>query len=109
MLADLPGTIRRIAGWIGHPVTESQVDRVAAEANFASMKKKAIQADETATESDPQFFAGGNAAFINKGTNGRWREVLTEADLALYESTRARVLTPDCARWLENGGEVGAD
>jgi aryl sulfotransferase len=109
MLADLPGTIRRIAGWIGHPVTESQVDRVAAEANFASMKKKAIQADETATEGDPQFFAGGNAAFINKGTNGRWREVLTEADLALYESTRARVLTPDCARWLENGGEVGDD
>lgn len=27
----------------------------------------------------------------------------TEAELAMYEQTKARVLTPDCARWLELG------
>ena len=104
MLADLPRTIRQIAAWIGHEVTDEEVERVAAEANFASMKQKAIKADEEATAEDPQFFAGGNASFINKGTNGRWRDVLTEEDLVLYAETRAKVLSPDCAEWLENGG-----
>ncbi len=104
MLDDLPGTVRRIAAWIGHPVTEEDVSRVAAEASFASMKQKAIKADEEAAADEPQFFAGGNASFINKGTNGRWREVLTDDDLALYEATKAKVLPPECAEWLENGG-----
>lgn len=104
MLADLPGTIRRLADWIGHPVTDDEVARVANEASFTSMKKKAIKADEETASDEPQFFSGGNATFINKGTNGRWRDVLTEEDLALYEATKAKVLTADCAAWLENGG-----
>ena len=28
---------------------------------------------------------------------------LTEAELAMYEQTKAKVLTPNCAFWLENG------
>ncbi len=105
MLADLPGTIRRIAGWVGHPVTEAEVERIAGEVNFTSMKRKAIQADETAPDDEPQFFEGGNATFINRGTNGRWRGVLTDEDLELYEAAKARVLTPACAAWLEQGGD----
>jgi len=105
MLADLPSTIRRIANWIGRPITDAEIERIAGEVNFASMKKKAIQADEADAGDEPQFFRGGNAAFINKGTNGRWREVLTEADLELYEAAKTRVLTPDCAAWLEQGGD----
>ncbi|MGD8831479.1 MAG: sulfotransferase domain-containing protein [Pseudomonadales bacterium] len=104
MIADLPGTIRRIAAWIDFPVTDADVERVAAEVNFESMKKKAIEEDAKASPDGPRFFAGGNAAFINKGTNGRWRNVLTEDDLALYEDAKARVLDPACAAWLENGG-----
>jgi len=49
------------------------------------------------------MFKGGAQTFINKGTNGRWRELLNEADLALYEATMARTLSPDCARRLEQG------
>ena len=52
------------------------------------------------------MFKGGAQTFINKGTNGRWRELLNEADLALYEGTMARTLSPDCARWLEQGSAV---
>lgn len=106
MLADLEATIRRIAAWIDHPANEADVARVAAEVNFASMKRKAIDADASAAPDEPQFFAGGNAAFIHKGTNGRWRDVLTDDDLALYEAAKERVLSPDCAAWLERGGEV---
>jgi len=41
--------------------------------------------------------------FFYKGTNGRWRGVLTDDELAMYERTKSEVMTPDCARWLEQG------
>ena len=59
-------------------------------------------------EEDPSklFFKGGAKSFFFKGNNGRWRDVLSEADLVLYEDAKTRVLTPDCAKWLEDGGPV---
>ena len=106
MLADLEGTIRRIASHIDHPVTDEEVSRIAAEVNFSNMKKKAVEMDENPPEDEPQFFTGGNASFIFKGTNGRWRDVLSDEDLDLYEAAKERVLSPDCAQWLEQGGQV---
>jgi aryl sulfotransferase len=106
MLADLEGTIRRIAAFIDHPVTDGEVARVAAEVNFSNMKKKALAADIKTSDDEPSFFAGGNTSFIFKGTNGRWREVLTEQDLDLYEAAKNQLLSPDCARWLEQGGAL---
>ena len=47
---------------------------------------------------------GGAQTFIHKGTNGRWKDVLTTEELAQYEAAMAKTLPPDCARWLENGG-----
>ena len=52
-------------------------------------------------------FKGGAQTFINKGTNGRWRDVLTEDDLAMYRAAVARELTPDCAQWFEHGRLAG--
>jgi len=106
MLTDLKGTIRRIASHIDHAVTEEEVDRTASEVNFSNMKKKAVEMDENPLEGKPQFFTGGNASFIFKGTNGRWRDVLSDEDLDLYEAAKERVLSPDCAQWLEQGGQV---
>ena len=31
------------------------------------------------------MFKNGGTTFINKGTNGRWRDVLTPDDIARYE------------------------
>jgi aryl sulfotransferase len=102
----MEGTIRRIAAFIDHPVTDGEVARVAAEVNFSNMKKKALAADIKTSDDEPSFFAGGNTSFIFKGTNGRWREVLTEQDLDLYEAAKNQLLSPDCARWLEQGGAL---
>ncbi len=41
--------------------------------------------------------------FIHKGTNGRWRDVLTEEDIANYESRALEELGPECAHWLSSG------
>jgi aryl sulfotransferase len=43
-------------------------------------------------------------AFIHKGTNGRWAEVLTADESSEYEARALRELGPECARWLATGG-----
>ena len=49
-------------------------------------------------------FKGGGQTFIYKGTNGRWKDVLSDDELELYEAAKRRTLADDCARWLEEGG-----
>ena len=46
------------------------------------------------------FWDGGAQTFVHKGTNGRWRDVLTEAESAEYERLALEKLGPDCAAWL---------
>ena len=52
------------------------------------------------------MWKGGADTFINKGTNGRWVGVLTEAQVAAYEKAAEERLGPECAKWLANGGDV---
>jgi len=52
-------------------------------------------------------FEGGAARFFFKGEAERWRGVLTEDDLGLYE-TAAATLEPDLRRWLEGGRHAPA-
>jgi len=49
------------------------------------------------------FFKNGAASFFNKGTNGRWREVLSAEEIARCDAVAAERLTPDCAHWLRTG------
>jgi len=50
-----------------------------------------------------QVLKGGRGSFFYKGTNNRWKEVLSAGELALYDAAAKRVLTPECRRWLKNG------
>ncbi len=52
------------------------------------------------------FWEGGAQTFIHKGTNERWRDVLTTEDCRRYESTALERLGPACARWLASGGPI---
>jgi aryl sulfotransferase len=103
MKSDLPGTVRRIAAFIDHPVDDRQVADVVRAVSFDKVKAQAVA--ESSRE-EGIAFKGGQATFINKGTNERWKDFLTEAELELYRQTRDRVLIPDCAAWLEAGGEI---
>ena len=49
------------------------------------------------------FWEGGAPTFINKGVNGRWRDVLPAADSAAYEARAEAELGADCANWLASG------
>ena len=62
-----------------------------------------------ATKSVPlggAFWEGGAQTFVNKGTNGRWKDTLTPDDNAAYEAKAITELGPDCAAWLKSGGAV---
>ncbi len=99
LTADPEGQIKRIADYLDVDVTAEQVTRIAQATHFDTVKKNA---SKLLPRLD-QTFAGGADAFIYKGTNGRWREVLTDEDVALYEEAKAKVLSRDCADWLEKG------
>ena len=49
------------------------------------------------------FFDQGPQVFINRGTNNRWREVLTPEDVAAYDARAIEELGPACAHWLATG------
>jgi len=99
LLADLPAEIQRIADFLDIALSPETLATISAAVSFENAKQNAEQLLPGAE----QTWKGGATTFINKGTNGRWREILTDDDLRLYETTAARELTPDCRRWLENG------
>ena len=52
------------------------------------------------------MWKGGAETFINKGTNGRWKDVLTKAQVEAYEKAAEARLGKDCADWLAGGGDA---
>ena len=46
---------------------------------------------------------GGSDTFLHKGTNGRWKDVLSSAESARFEDLMRDRLGPECARWLATG------
>ena len=102
MKADLEGSIRRIAEFLDIAVDPEDWPAIVQHCTFDYMK---AHADEL-TPMLEQLLNGGGQSFIHKGTNGRWRDVLSSDQLAQYDAACAKVLTPDCRHWLEHGGKV---
>ena len=99
LLSDLEGEILRIADYLNIDAPEDTLPSIVDAVTFKTMKNDA----ERILPELGRSFDGGARAFIYKGTNGRWKEVLTTGDLELYEAAVARELTPECALWLEHG------
>jgi aryl sulfotransferase len=98
LLNDCHAEIRRITDYIDLSITDEQIDKVVELTSF-----KNVRANSEKIMGDMESFKGGSKTFINKGTNGRWKDVFSDEELALYDEAVKRVLTPDCAHWLETG------
>lgn len=98
MLAELEAEMRRVAAFTGIDVPDAQWPALVEAARFANMKADAEQLLGTMERT----FSNGVETFINKGTNGRWRDALTSEDLALYEGVAGR-LDPRLRAWMEQG------
>jgi aryl sulfotransferase len=96
---DLAGEIRKIAAFLEIEVPEQAWPRILEHCSFDWMKANAPQVAPLGGT----FWEGGAGTFINQGTNGRWRGVLTRGDVAFYEATARVELGAECAAWLASG------
>ena len=103
MLADPGGEIQRIADFLAIPLPITALPAVCEAVTLDSMRRRA-KAEGTRIN---QVWHGGADTFFFQGTNGRWRAVLSAAELALYEERAVGTLTPECRAWLEQGWVAG--
>ena len=96
---DLAGEIARIARFLNIAVDPADFAAIVAHCRFDWMKRHAAQAAPLGGV----FWDGGAQTFIHKGVNGRWRDVLAEADSARYEARARAELGAACAAWLAGG------
>jgi aryl sulfotransferase len=96
---DMPGEIRRMAEFLGIPIDESKWDAILEHCSFDYMKKNAVKS----VPLGGVFWEGGAQTFINKGINGRWRDLLSDEESAEYERVALANLDEDCAQWLASG------
>jgi aryl sulfotransferase len=99
---DLPGQIGRVAAFLEIDLDEAEFAAAVRHCRFDYMKAHA----EKSTPHGGRFFKGGARTFIHKGTNGRWRDVLTAEDIRRYEAMAEERLGRACARWLAEGGSL---
>jgi len=95
----MEGEMRRVGEFLGYEVDESQWEKMVLHCTFDYMK-------ENAPESAPlqgSLWDGGAKTFVNKGTNNRWVDTLTEEDIDMYESRALHELGAECAKWLATG------
>ncbi|MFQ5565887.1 MAG: sulfotransferase domain-containing protein [Paracoccaceae bacterium] len=102
MKADTAAAVRRIADFIGVELSGARLDDIVAAVSFKAMKERGADYAPRGGAT----WKGGADTFLNKGTNGRWRDVVSPSELALYDAACERALTPDCRAWLATGGAV---
>lgn len=96
---DLEGSARAIAAFLDIDLPEERWPLILEYCSFDYMKAHA----EKAAPLGGVLWEGGAQSFIHKGTNGRWRDQLTQADIDAYEARARKELGSECAHWLAEG------
>lgn len=96
---DLAGQIRRIAGFLDIRIDEARWPDILRNCSFEHMKRHGARL----VPLNGSFWERGAESFLHRGTNGRWRAVLSAADSRDYEVTARRMLGVPCAQWLRGG------
>jgi aryl sulfotransferase len=96
--ADMRGEIAKIAAFLEIEVDENTWPAILEHCSIDYMREHAAKIEQL-----DQIFKGGGRSFVYKGTNGRWRDVLSPEEVKKCDDVAAKNLTPDCARWLATG------
>ena len=99
MKADLAGSIRGIADFLDIKLDDATLAKVVEHCSFDYMKAHA----ELAAPLGGALWNGGAKTFINKGTNGRWRDMLSPSEVSAYEARAKKELGAACSKWLAGG------
>lgn len=97
--ADLIGELRRLAAFLAIPLANEDLPPLLQAVNLDTIREREARLNKSWSAT----FTEGAKTFFFKGTNGRWQDVLSAEELALYEQKAAQVLTPACRAWLEQG------
>ncbi|NEQ39904.1 MAG: sulfotransferase domain-containing protein [Okeania sp. SIO3I5] len=87
--------IIRIAKFLNQEINSSKVEMICQFSSFEYMKENWHKFQP------PGVFKP--QSFINKGTNKRWRNLLTPVQLQRYEIIISQKLEAECANWIKNG------
>jgi aryl sulfotransferase len=98
MQADLEAQMRRVAAFLAIDVDEALWPTLVERCTFASMKQRSSEIGDFAA-----YFVGGADAFLYKGSNGRWRDVLSAEELAAFDKLTHELLEPAAAQWVATG------
>lgn len=99
--ADLSGEMHRIADFLDIDVPEAMWDGAVERCTFESMRANGDKIGPF-----DMMFEGGAEGFLFKGTNGRWRDVLTNDEVLRYRKRASECLPPDAIAWLERGASA---
>jgi len=105
LLADLDGEMRRIAGFLEIAAAPALWPELVHAATFEQMRRDGDALMPTAKGG----WAGGAADFLHAGRNGRWREALTDEDVAAYRAQAEHEMSPALNRWLREGRRGAGD
>jgi aryl sulfotransferase len=103
--ADLSGEMQRISEFLDIPVDQTVWPDLVEAASFETMRRDG----EKLLVGLAGIFREGSDRFLHKGTNERWKGVVAEDDLALYQAKVDAMLPPDCADWLAAGRLQSSD
>lgn len=98
--SDMGGEIRRVAKFLDIEIDGKSWPVILEHSSFKWMKTNSSTVSPPGAE---MFWENGGNTFINKGTNGRWVDLLTPEDNARYEARVRRELGEEGAEWLANG------
>jgi len=96
---DLVGELHRLADVLGIPCTPERAQALVPEASLSRMRDRASELAPSASQQNwkdvRRFFRSGGA--------GEWRQRLTDADLAAYDTRVAALVAADLAGWAHSG------
>ena len=96
---DMPSEIRKVAEFLKIEIDDNKWNDILEHCTFDYMKKNATKS----TPLGGAFWDAGAKVFINKGTNGRWRDLLSKEESQRYEKMAIAELGKECAHWLSTG------
>ena len=98
MQSDLDAQMRRVSGFLGIAIDEHRWPELVERCTFAAMKRRSDEIADFEAR-----FVGGADTFLYKGTNGRWREVLTAEEVAAFDRRVRERLPPEAITWTTHG------
>jgi aryl sulfotransferase len=93
---NLNGNINKISEFLGYNYDEEILNKIYEKCTFDWMKKNSRKCV-------PPNFINKSNNFINKGINKRWKNILTEDDLEIYNKIISSFFDKKTIEWIENG------